>query len=307
MSAPPGRWSDDEIQADAAEAVVAFRQLRFSEPLAAWLREVDARAADFTRLFEDHDIARPHNLTAADIPNIIEAGLLDALRYLPGPPVSADDLKNLADVRSLSPRRLRLDPEASQRLLDTIRLSVDPRRFPWLAENRDPTPSEQSAAVFASSLLHAKERLQTSRRTDAKTLQESAVRAHLVSLNFESRKLPRITNSGQFPPRGVVSTNEVQFGPERADLVARLWDDRMFPIECKSSNSEVNSYKRLNHDTLAKYHAWINAFGRANVVPAALLAGVFSPANVRAAQEAGLMIFWSHRISDITIFVEGSR
>ncbi|MGH7660294.1 MAG: XamI family restriction endonuclease, partial [Vulcanimicrobiaceae bacterium] len=106
---------------------------------------------------------------------------------------------------------------------------------------------------------------------------------------------------------GVVSENEVQFGPERGDVLARLLDDRMMPIECKVSNSAVNSYKRLNHDTLAKHVAWIRAFGESNVVPVALLAGVYSPTNVITAQAAGLTIFWSHRISDLGAFVEGTR
>lgn len=121
------------------------------------------------------------------------------------------------------------------------------------------------------------------------------------------KALHRVRNHAQFPDRGVVSLNEVQFGPERADVLVRLWDDRMMPIECKVSNSAVNSYKRLNHDTLAKHHAWRDAFGKANVVPAVVLAGVYSIANVVTAQEAGLAIFWSHRLSDMAAFIDETR
>lgn len=307
MSAPPGKWSAEDIERDVEAATAAFRERRFAEPLAIWLREVDDRQAQFAELFDKHAVAHPHKLTAADVPRIIEAGLLDALRYLPGPPISKDDLKKLADVSTLSPRKLRAQPDEAQRLLDTIRETVDPRRFPWLAENREPTEAERSAAVFGSALMIAAQRLLTLRRTVAKTEQERQAREELVARGFTSKRLKKITNYAQFPARGVVSANEVQFGPERADVVARLWDDRMMPIECKVSNSAVNSYKRLNHDTLAKHVAWIDKFGRSNVVPAALLAGVYSPANVAAAQDAGLTIFWSHRVSDVGAFVEGTR
>ena len=299
MSAAPRKWTDQELARDVAAATAAFREQRFAEPLAAWLREVDRRTSDFTRLFEQYDAGSPHHLTAADIPSIIEAGLLDALRYLPGPPISADDLRNLADVESLNPGRLRRDISSAQRILDTIRATVDPRRFPWLAKNRGPTDGEKSAAIFASALLHAAQRLQTLRRTLAKDEQEKSVRDCLKAHKFQGERLRRIANHAQFPSRGVVSENEVQFGSERADVLARLWDDRMIPIECKVGNSGVNSYKRLNHDTLAKYHAWIAEFGRANVMPSAILAGVYSAENVAAAQQAGLVIFWSHRLEDL--------
>lgn len=302
-----GRWTDDEIRRDVAQATADFRARRFAEPLAIWLREVDERGAQFKRLFDDHDVARPHDLTASDIADIIEAGLLDALRYLPGPPISADDLKKLADVESLVPSRLRANLDGAQRVLDTIRATVDPRRFPWLAEDRNPTAQEKFAAIFASALMLANSRVLMLRRTTAKTEQEHAARAELKARGLRGERLRRIRTHAQFPLSGVVSENEVLFGPKKADLLARLWDDRLMPIECKVSNSSVNSYKRLNHETLEKLTAWIDAFGRANVVPSTVLAGVYSPQNVIDAQAAGLTIFWSHRIADLGAFVEATR
>ncbi len=307
MSAAPPQWTKEQIEADVEASTAAFRKQRFAEPLEAWLREVDKRSAEFEQLFDAHDIAKPHDLTAADIPAIISSGLLDALRYLPGPPISEDDLKSLAEVKSLSAARLRDDPDAAQRLLDVIRASVDPKRFPWLAENREPTADERRVAIFASALMHAAPRTLMTRRTMAKGGQEQAVRDELARHNLQPLHLRRIKTYAEFPPPGFFSENEVRFGPKKADVLARLWDDRMLPIECKVSNSSVNSFKRLNHETLSKNTAWVDAFGRANVVPAAMLAGVYSPANVVDAQAAGLAIFWSHRIGDLGAFVESTR
>ena len=303
----PVRWTKDQIRADAAMARENFRQERFAEPLGAWPAEVDQQNERFKKLFDEHAVARPHDLTAADVPRIIKAGLLETLRYLPGPPISGDDLKTLADIANFDSSKLQSDEAASKRLLETIRKTVDPRRFPWLAEDRNPTDDEKAAAIFASAIMLAAQRLQTSRRNQAKVDQEKAAREHLKAHGFLAERLKKIQNYAQFPAQGIVSANEVQFGPKKADMIVRLWDDRMLALECKVSNSAVNSFKRLNDTTMAKYHAWINHFGTGQVVPAAILAGVYSPGNVVSAQADGLTIFWSHRIDDLGEFVESTR
>ena len=38
----------------------------------------------------------------------------------------------------------------------------------------------------------------------------------------------------------------------KAGTVVRLRDRRVMPIECKVSNSEVNSFKRVNHEAAGK-------------------------------------------------------
>jgi hypothetical protein len=56
-------------------------------------------------------------------------------------------------------------------------------------------------------------------------------------------------------------------------------------IECKVSNSTVNSYKRLVHDTGGKAAHWYNQLGRAQVIPCAVLSGVYGTANLADVQE----------------------
>ena len=52
---------------------------------------------------------------------------------------------------------------------------------------------------------------------------------------------------------------ESALGNHKADLIARLYDGRILAIEAKVSNSVVNSYKRVNHDTVAKVTGWLVA------------------------------------------------
>jgi hypothetical protein len=79
------------------------------------------------------------------------------------------------------------------------------------------------------------------------------------------------------------------------------------PVECKVSNSALNSVKRLNNDAAAKAEAWIKDFGSKNVVPVALLSGVYNLHNLEEAQQRGLTLFWAHDIPAFLAWIEKTR
>ena len=79
------------------------------------------------------------------------------------------------------------------------------------------------------------------------------------------------------------------------------------PIECKASHSEINSLKRVNNDAAAKAAAWIEAFGKGQIVPSAVISGVFKPAHLVSAQGYGLTIFWGHDLNPMTDWIEQTR
>jgi XamI-like restriction endonuclease len=79
------------------------------------------------------------------------------------------------------------------------------------------------------------------------------------------------------------------------------------PIECKVSNSAVNSVKRLNNDAAAKAEYWTADFGKRQVVPVAVLSGVYKLHNLLTAQERGLTLFWAHKLDALTEWVESTR
>ena len=101
---------------------------------------------------------------------------------------------------------------------------------------------------------------------------------------------------------------ETRLAGKRADVVVRLRDSRVMPIECKVSNSAVNSYKRVIHDTGGKAVNWYRALGDAQVIPAAVLSGVFSPANLEDVQDnIRVALFWQHRLKDLADFVKRAK
>jgi hypothetical protein len=229
-----------------------------------------------------------------------------AFRYLTGPPISKDDLETVADAM-LTPSRLRIDPESAKRIRHTVLTIIDPHRFPWLTEDRQPSNDERERAVIASAALAASSDVGTIRRNTSKEAQEEAVKDVLTGIGMKqvnTREIPMLTAA----PAPGHFCGEARLAGTRADVVARLGDGRVMAIECKVSNSTVNSYKRLVHDTGGKAAHWYSQLGRAQVIPSAVLSGVYSTANLVDVQDSkGLYLFWQHRLADLAAFVKRAK
>ena len=78
-------------------------------------------------------------------------------------------------------------------------------------------------------------------------------------------------------------------------------------IECKVSNSFVNSIKRLNNDAAVKAGVWRDEFGARGVVPVAVLSGLFERHHLADAQSRHLMLIWAHRLDDLTNWIDRAR
>jgi hypothetical protein len=301
--APP-RWSADALDRDIAAAIEAFRLERFEEPLEQYLAHLDECLGTVEELIElTVDLSQLRERTAEVA---AEARYLEALRFLAGPFISVDDLRVIAQT-SLAPTALRADPEAAARVVETVLAGLDRRRFPWVGEGRDPHEDEKSAAALATAALMATERVRTLRRTGARLLQESAVADALRRAGFREVAPPRVIRTLEEAPGPGEFCTERTFGDRKADLVVGLWDRRRMPLECKASNSATNSYKRVNHEAASKAETWLQDFGRSQVVPAAILSGVFKRANLEDAQARGLTLLWAHRIDDLLAWISRTR
>ncbi|HIE4033549.1 TPA: XamI family restriction endonuclease [Pseudomonas aeruginosa] len=139
-----------------------------------------------------------------------------------------------------------------------------------------------------------------------KEQQEAMVKEALKGLGFTevpSRKIPNIShapNAGEFCGESVL-------GNRKGDIIVRLWDQRLMPIECKVSNSSTNSVKRLNNDAAVKASSWKVDFGLRQVVPSAVLGGVYKLHNLLDAQSRGLTIFWAHDLTPLTDWITNTK
>ena len=297
------RWTAEEFEREAAQAIRHFRETRMHEPLEAYLDYVEEYRRQVETLIEETvDLTRLSNLAVELLTN---PQRLTAIRYLASPAISEDDLKVLADA-ALTPKRLNADPDMARRVIETVLLGLDRERFPWVAESREPTEGERATAVVSTAALIATQKVQTGRRNEAKKTQEGAVADALRAAGFTEVPTRAVTNMSHLPAHGEFCA-EALFGSRKADLIVRLWDGRVMPTECKVSNSSTNSVKRLNNDAAVKARTWIQEFGTVTCVPAAVLSGVFKTRNLISAQADGLTLFWAHGLDRITSFITSTR
>ncbi len=292
----PPIWDEQRLERDRREAIALFRKERLEEPVDLYASLVQDQRAVVDALLE----------ATADLRDLDDAALLrvltddrarDAFRYLAGPPVSQDDWRTLAEAGSMAAARLRDDPGALRRLAGVILESIDAERFPWIAEKRCPTPAERDAAVLASACMWAYQRTQTERRSSGKKRLEGATEQRLLQIGFRPAEKRSVRLLRDAPEPGTFC-GEVSVVGRRSDFVLGLWDGRHALIECKDSNSMVNSIKRLNNDTAAKADFWLKQLGSRSVVPVAVISGVFSLDSLRGAQEMGLRLFWAHEMNE---------
>lgn len=300
---PPPRWTAEQLKEQLATAQELFRQDRIREPLEDYLEAFDEYQGHVEDLLETTiDLS---TLDAAALNVLTEAHLLEAFRYLAGPPISTDDLKTLAEA-GLSPGRLRDNPDMVRRVVEVVRAGLDRRRFPWVADNREPTEAERAASVLASAALLATSRMGTARRSIGKEKQEALVEEALIKSEFKKVATRTVKTLNHAPEPGEFCRERL-LGKRKADFIVGLYDQRLMAIECKVSNSSTNSVKRLNNDAAAKAEAWIDAFGRVSMVPTAVLSGVYKTHNLVNAQERGLTLFWAHDIATMIQWIQQTR
>ncbi|MCY3972054.1 MAG: XamI family restriction endonuclease [Acidobacteria bacterium] len=298
----PPRWTSAQLDEARQLSIDRFREERLDEPLEMYLEIFDEYQGHLDDLLESTVDLTDLEQSALDI--LSDKDLLWAFRFLAGPPISADDLKTLAEA-SLAPTRLRRDPEMVRRILEVVRMGLDRRRFPWIAEGREPSEAERQAAVLASAALIATSRTQASRRNREKTAQEDTVKNTLAP---DLREVPaRTINTLDDAPEVGQFCGESLLSNRKADIVVRLWDRRILAIECKVSNSAVNSIKRLKNDAAAKAEAWKKDLGDRHIVPAAVLSGVYDLHILEDAQARGLSLFWAHALAELTDWIASTK
>lgn len=299
----PAHWTETQLEEQRLVAIEIFRRRRMEEPLEQYISNFDEYQGVIEELLES-------TLDLSDIDSslvgvLTDPKLLEAFRYLAGPPISDDDLKVVAEA-VLSRQRITRDPEMVGRIKQVVLSGLDRRRFPWVIEGREPTESEREAAIVASAALIATRRLETRRRSDGKREQEAAVHTALRDMGFTQVPSRRVSVLSDAPAPGEFCA-ESDLGGRKADVLVGLWDRRVMPIECKVSNSSTNSVKRLNNDAAVKAETWRKDFGQLQVVPSAVLGGVYKLHNLQDAQRRGLSLFWAHDLGSLTLWIAGTR
>ena len=167
MSLSPPRWSSDQLEAGRLKAIELFREQRMAEPLEEYIeRFQEVRTTVENLLEETVDLSR---LWVEAVRILRDGNLQEVVRYLAAPPISADDLKVVAEAK-LSPSALLADEQMARRVIETVLLGLDRQRFPWVGEDREPTETEKAVAIISTAALVAARRVMTARVTAAALL-----------------------------------------------------------------------------------------------------------------------------------------
>jgi hypothetical protein len=232
---------------------------------------------------------------------------MTVFRNLMAPPASQDQFKLICPAWPKSSEQsgtgIRTDPATA--VAHSFRAWRSPRLSPWLDANRIPTRAELKSSLNAVSLIIAQQRLATARRIRIANIQETALMDRLEAGGWERIVSRAIDHHGALASRQFM--HKARFasgktGRAEIDIALGLAQGIVLAMECKVTNDETNSVKRVN-DVLKKAAAWRDHWGNF-VQPAALLEGVIKQADVARLVENNVMVFWSHRLDLLERWLE---
>ena len=293
------KWSESELNEHRQIAEDAFIEQRMGQGVQDYLEIYYEKESAIRDFFDRTDDLQ----TLSGGLFVRNPELTTPARHVTAPPISQDDLDTI--VGENITRRKNIPRDAADEGVWVISQLIDPERFPWLEDERRPTDEEREIAIKATAGIWAVKRTQTKRRNDPAQEQEEHILETLKAAGLRKKNIDRIRSREELDKlsAGCVA-HQPYLRNSEADIAARLQDGRLLAIEGKVSNSSLNSIKRLIHEVGDKASNWREEFGD-NVVPAAVLAGVYDMKHLKEAQnERDILIFWEHNLDSLVEFVE---
>lgn len=303
----PPVFNDSEIKRDVDRAAAKFCEDRLSakgERDAFYDECFDEALARVREIFVGTDNLRTLFETGGKF--LRDKSSLYVMRYLARPTVSADDFGRLSGCGTTSASKF-ADADMTTLAMDYITANLNTKLACWLNSGVEPSETDVYAAEVAIATLVADQKTKTRMRTSASKAQEKTVRDTIVDkcsyavVDGTDFQLP-----AGAPKAFQVFKKETLVGGSKADVVLGLPDGRFMCLECKVSNSEVNSYKRLNHETTDKAERWRRLFGQ-SCVCGCVLQGCFKVENVISAQKSGVSLFWSYDLQPLVDFINACK
>jgi len=229
-------------------------------------------------------------------------------RSITAPPISQDQFKLACSPWSKASERKggSCRPAAAA----AAALELDRRRDSaltrWLDGSRKPTLPELKRLFASVAPLVASQQVATVRRNRMAAVQEGAVIARLIEKGWT--KVPstqKLAGKGELPAKHFM--HKARFAtttrPQEVDIACGLKGTVVLAMECKVTNDETNSVKRIN-DVLKKSSAWHDHWG-SFVKTAALLQGVIKIEDVERLLEKKVNVFWSHDLESFEKWLDG--
>lgn len=251
------------------------------------------------------------SLGLSDLPAaLIDSGRhMTVIRHLLAPPISQDQFRLLARswIKATEKNGKPVTAAAAAHISAVFEERRDRRLTPWLNAQRAPRMAELLATLGAIAPLIAKQRMDTARRNRLALRQEHDAINLLEQRGWQRQQSRLISTGGALDQRQFMHKARFKSGKkenQEIDLACGLGDTYILAVECKVTNDETNSIKRMN-DVLKKATAWRAHWG-AYVVPAAILEGNIKFSDVERLLEAQIEVFWSHQLVAFADWLEAN-
>lgn len=223
-----------------------------------------------------------------------------AFRQFMAPPMSQDQFQLVCPTwnkRSEFAGRV-LTPVQAAAASATFLDWLDRAAAPWVGSSHLPNRAELRNALQRTSVLIAQQRVQTLQRNRASAAQESAVVTLLLGMGWTKEQSRLIDTRAAVSERTFMHKTRFATAtttPQEVDVACGLSGTIVAAIECKVTNDETNSVKRVN-DVLKKARAWHQHWG-SFVETVAVLQGVIAAKDVDRLSDDNVHVFWSHDLA----------
>lgn len=227
-------------------------------------------------------------------------------RHLFAPPISQDQFKLICPTWSKSSEAegKRVSPAVASVIAELFDSWRDRALTPWLDENRSPSAEELRRLADSIAPLIANQKIGTLERNRLSAIQEGAVVNLLLGKGWIKVPSRLIDTRALLEPMQFMQKTRfaTRSRPQEVDIACGLRETYVLAMECKVTNDETNSVKRIN-DILKKASQWRDHWG-SFVKSAALLQGVVAAKDVERLDTAGVLVFWSHNLASFEAWLD---
>lgn len=224
-------------------------------------------------------------------------------RQMLAPPLSQDQFKLVCSAWSKAAENngTKISRSAAEEIAIAILERLDRGLVRWEPKTSRPNRREIEAPLVITSTQIALQKVATARRTRLASEQEIAIVNLLEAAGWQRLPSRLIDERAQVPEKSFMRKTRFATGSgskahQEVDIACGLKGSYVLAMECKVTNDETNSVKRVN-DVLKKAAAWKRHWG-SFVVTAALLQGVVGAKDVQRLSDNEILVFWSHDLNE---------
>jgi hypothetical protein len=226
---------------------------------------------------------------------------MQVLRQLMAPPISQDQFKLLCPrwPKSTEKKGMPMKRESAALCAQTFATWRQRALTAWLDRSASPSKRQVRLVLTSVAPLVASQEFSTALRNLLANKQERTVTTLLDSKGWTKSPSKLVDTRAALPAKHYMHKTRFATAtarPQEVDVACGLQGTYVLAMECKVTNDETNSVKRIN-DVLKKAAAWKQHWG-SFVETAALLQGVIAAKDVARLIDAGVHVFWSHKLSD---------